>query len=101
QREVEPVLPRGAVDLGDEPARDRKPLPVEPDPVADLDELMRGLARMRAAAAANMEAEFARERREPALQRPDHRGRDPRRMPVHAHDRAEGLEPEGMSEAAQ
>ena len=40
--------------------------------------LKRGLARMLAAAAADVDAEFARERREAALQRADHAGGDPR-----------------------
>ena len=101
QIEVEAVLHRGAVDLGDEAARGRERGAVEADPVADRDELMRGLARMRAASAADIEAEFACERIEPALQRPDDGGRDARRMPVHAHDGAERLEPERMGEPAQ
>ena len=56
---------------------------------------------MRAASAADMQAEFAGERIEPALQGPDDGGRDARRMPVHAHDGAERLEPERMGEPAQ
>jgi hypothetical protein len=56
---------------------------------------------MLAATAANMQAEFAGERREPALQRADHTGGDARGMPVHAHHRPEGLEPEGMGKPAQ
>src|SRR5581483_6183728 len=45
--------------------------------------------------------ELARARIEPALQGADDARRDPRRVPVHAHHRAEGLEPEGMGETAQ
>ena len=70
QIEVEPVLDRGAVDLGDEAARGRERLAVEPDPVADRDQLVRRLARVRAPAAADMQAEFARQRlRDPASAR--------------------------------
>ena len=101
QIEVEAVLHGGAVDLGDEAARGGERGAVEADPVADRDELVRGLARMRAASAADIEAEFAGERIEPALQGPDDGGRDARRMPVHAHDGAERLEPERMGEPAQ
>ena len=101
QIEVEPVLDRGAVDLGDEAARGRELFAVEADPVPDCDELLRRLARMRPAAAADMQAEFARQRPEPPLERADDRGRDAGRVPVHAHHRAEGLEPEGMRETPQ
>ena len=73
QIEIEAVLHRGAVDLGDQPARLRQRGAVEADPVADRDQLMRRLARMLAAAAADMDAELARQRREAALQRADAR----------------------------
>ncbi len=101
QVEIEAVLDGGAVDLGDEAARGRQRRPVEADPLPDGDELLRRLARMGSSAAADMQAEFARQRRQPALQRADDRGRDAGRMPVHPHDRAEGLEPERMSNSAQ
>ena len=101
QIEIEAVLHRGAVDLRDEPARPRQSVAVEADAIADRDEFAGRLARMRAASAADMEPEFARQGREAALQRADDGSRDAGRMPVHAHDRAEGLEPEGMGEAAQ
>ena len=70
QVEVEAVLHGGAVDLGDEAARGRERGAVEADPLADRDELVRGLARMRAASAADIQAQFAGERIEPALQAP-------------------------------
>jgi hypothetical protein len=57
--EVEPVLDRRAVDLGDEATCCGEPRAVDTDPVADRDELMRRLARMLAAPAANMDAELA------------------------------------------
>ena len=63
QVELEAVLHRGAVDLGDEPARRGQRRAVEADPLADRDELVRRLPRMPAAPAADMEAELVRERR--------------------------------------
>ena len=59
QIKLEPILDRGAVDLGDQPARSRKRRAVEADPIADRDELMRRLARMLAASAADMDAELS------------------------------------------
>jgi hypothetical protein len=41
------------------------------------------LARAMTAAAADMDTEFARERRESAFERADHARGDPRGMPVH------------------
>ncbi len=101
QVEVEAVLHGGAVDLGDEPARLRQRRAVEADALADRDELAGGLARMGAAAAADVQAELLFERAEAALQRADDAGGDARGMPVHPHHGAKGLEPEGMREAAQ
>src|ERR1019366_7039113 len=56
---------------------------------------------MPAAAAADMDADFARERRESAFERADHARGNPRGMPVHPHHGAEGLKPERMGETAQ
>jgi hypothetical protein len=56
---------------------------------------------MPAAAAANVDAEFARERRESAFERADHARGYARGMPIHPHDGAEGLKPERMGETAQ
>ena len=101
QIEVEAVLHRGAVDLGDQPAGPRQRGAVEAHAFADAAEFVRRLPRMPAAAAADMDAEFARERREAALQRADHAGRDAGGMPVHPHHGAERLEPERMRQTAQ
>ena len=60
QVEVEAVLHRRAVDLGDQPARLRQRRAVEADALADRDQLVRRLARMLAAPAADMDAELAR-----------------------------------------
>ena len=56
---------------------------------------------MRALAAAYINAEFMLNRRQTALQGADDAGRDPGGMPIHAHDGAEGLKPEGVGEAPQ
>jgi hypothetical protein len=53
------------------------------------------------AAAAHVNAEFARQRLETAFQRTDNTRRDPGGMPVHAHNGAERLEPKRMRQAAQ
>src|SRR6185437_16744890 len=101
QIEIESVLDRRAVDLGDEAARRRQRRAIDADAIADRHELAGRPARVVAAPAAHMDAELARERREAALQRADDAGGDARGMPVHAHDRAERLEPEGMRQPAQ
>ena len=59
QIEIEAVLHRGAVDLGDQPAGLRQRRAVEADALADRHQFLRRLARMLAAAAADMEAELA------------------------------------------
>ena len=101
QVEVETILNGGAVDLRHQPADIGERGAVDSDPLADRGEFMRRLSRLLAAAAADMDSEFARQRLEPALQRADDARGDARGMPVHAHDRAERLEPERMGEAAQ
>src|SRR5262249_33737959 len=56
---------------------------------------------MLAAAAANVDAKFGLQWSEATLERTNHTGGDAGRMPVHSHNRAEGLEPERMGQAAQ
>ena len=56
---------------------------------------------MRAAPAADMHAELRSTAAEAPLQRPDDARGDARGVPVHAHDRAEGLEPERIGEPPQ
>jgi hypothetical protein len=93
QVKIEAVLHSGAIDLGDKPADFGQPNAVKPDPLADGDQLVRRLPRMPAAAATDMDPQFAPERRETALQCADYAGRDARRVPIHAHHGAERLEP--------
>ena len=52
-------------------------------------------------ATADMDSQFAPERRETALQRADDARGDARRVPVHAHNGPERLEPEGVGKTAQ
>ena len=101
QIEVEAVLHRGAVDLGDQAADAGQFAPVDADAVADRQQLGRRLTRVPAAPAADADAEFALERSEPALERANDAGGDARRMPIHAHDGAERLEPEGARQPPQ
>src|SRR5215216_2825227 len=56
---------------------------------------------MPAATAADMQAKLSTQRLQATLQRTQHAGGDAGGMPVHAHYRAERLEPEGMGQAAQ
>src|SRR4051794_1861888 len=99
--ELEPILDRRAVDLGDKPARSGKRRPVDADPITDRDKLLGRLARVLAAAAADLDAELSGQGRQAALQRADDAGRDSGGMPVHSHHGAERLEPEGMRETAE
>ncbi len=97
QVEFETVLHRRAVDLRYKPAGPGQRGSVKPDPLAGGDELLRGLPRMAAASAANVDPKFSFQRPQPAFQRPDHARGNPRGVPVHPHHRAKGLEPKRMS----
>ena len=101
QVEIEAVLHGGAVDLGDETAELRQLTAVEADLVSDRDQLARGVPRVFPAPAADVDAQLLPQRRQPALERADHARRDAGRMPVHPHDRAEGLKPKRIGQAAQ
>jgi hypothetical protein len=56
---------------------------------------------MFAAAATDMDPKLIRERRQASFQGADHARCDARGMPIHAHYRAKGLEPERVGKAAQ
>src|SRR5450631_2875319 len=56
---------------------------------------------MLAAPAAHMDSELVLQGRQAALQCADDASGDAGRMPVHTHDGAEGLEPEGMRQPPQ
>ena len=70
QIEIKAVLHGGAVHLRHEPARLGQRRPVEPDPLADRCKFVRRLPRMPAAAAADMDPEFAGERLRPRFNAP-------------------------------
>lgn len=99
--EVKPILDRRAVDLGDKPARFGERRTVDTDPVTERGKLIRCLAGMIAAPAADMDTEFSGQGGEAALQRADDTCGDTGGMPVHSHHRPERLEPEGMRQPAQ
>ena len=101
QIEVKPILDGGAVNLRHQPAETGERQSIESHPPTDRNQFVGRLARMLAAAAADMNAEFVRPRLEAALQRADDARRDPGRVPVHAHDRAERLKPKRMSKATK
>jgi hypothetical protein len=101
QIEVKTILDGGAVDLRHQPAHISERRSIDSDPLSDRCEFKRRLSRLFAAAAADMDSEFARQGLKSSLERADHARGDARRVPVHAHDRAERLEPERVSEATQ
>ncbi len=101
QIEVEAVLHGGAVDLRHKPACARQRLAIEADALAQRRELVGRAARVFSAPAADMDAELALQRRQPAFERPDDARGDAGGMPVHPHDGAEGLEPERMRQPPQ
>src|ERR1700730_2187533 len=78
QVQIEAILHGGAVHLGHKPAGLRKFPAVEADPIPYRDELLRRLPRVLPAPAANVNPELLLQRRQPALQRPDHARRDAR-----------------------
>ena len=101
QVKVKSVLDGGAVDLRHQPTGVSERGAVKSDPLTDRGEFKRRLSRMLAATAADVDSEFARQWLEAALQRADHTRGYARGVPVHAHDRAERLEPERMSKPTQ
>src|SRR5262245_16856992 len=56
---------------------------------------------MFAAPTADVQAEFAAQRVKAALERPKHARRNAGGMPIHPHQRAKRLKPEGMRHAAK
>src|SRR5690349_1948070 len=99
--QIESVLNRGAVDLGDQPACPCQRHRIQSRLLADLYELVRGASRVPPASTANIQPKLTLYRREAALERADHTGCDSRGVPVHSHDCTERLEPEGMCQATQ
>jgi hypothetical protein len=82
QVQAEPILHRGAIDCGDQAAGPGQSIAVKSDPLANCDQLVRGLPRVLAAASANVDTQLVRERGQAALQRADHARRNARGMPI-------------------
>ena len=99
QVQLEAVLHGGAVDLGDQAAGAHQRGRVQPQPLAERGQLVGRAARVAPAAAADVQAQLVLDGPEAALERADHAGGDPRRVPVHPHHRAERLEPERVATA--
>ncbi len=96
QIEIEAVLHGSAVDLGHQTAGAGEGGSIKTDAVAQRVQFFGRAPGVLSAAAANMDAELTAYGREPTFKRADDAGCDARGMPIHAHDGAEGLEPEGM-----
>ena len=101
QIEFKAVLYGCAVDLGDQSAGPSQCLAVKAGSFAYRSQFIRRAARMFAAPAADVDPEFALQRRQSAFQGADHAGRDAGRVPVHAHHGAKGLKPERMRQPLQ
>ena len=76
QIELETVLHGGAVNFGDQPAGPRQRPTIDTGPLANRSQFIRRAPRVLAAAAADVNPEFALQRRQPALQGADHAGSD-------------------------
>jgi hypothetical protein len=101
QVQIEAVLHGRAVHLGDQPAGPHQGRRIEGNPLTQRQQFVRRAARMPAAATAHVNAQLGRDRRQPALERAQHAGGDPGRMPVHAHHATQGLKPERIGEPTQ
>ena len=101
QIEREPVLHRGGIDLGDEAAGAREPRAVDPGALTERDQLAGRPPGVAAAASTHGQAQLVFAPGEPALQRPEHAGGDPRRMPIHPQHASQRLEPEGVGQPPQ
>jgi hypothetical protein len=101
QIEIETVLHGGAIDLGDESAGAGETDRVDAYAVAERCEFLGRLARMSAAAAADINSELGLEGFQAALEGPDDAGGDAGGVPVHAHHGPERLEPERVRKPAQ
>jgi hypothetical protein len=96
QVEVEAILDRRAIDLGNHPACARQRTGVEARTLAEQHQFVWRAAGVASATAADVDSELLLKRPETALQSADHAGGDARGVPVHSHHGAERLEPEGV-----
>ena len=101
QVDLEAVGNRVVVYSGGQPARADQGFAVEAGTFSELSQFARRLPRGAPTAAADEYAQLVRPRVEPTFQRSDNGCRDAGRMPIHSHDRAERLEPEGIAQPAE
>src|SRR5260370_17249988 len=101
QVQIKTVLNRGAVHLCNKAACSRKRSAVKSHAVPDRDQLLRRLPRILSAPAPPMKPKSFLNRFQPTFERADHARGDARRVPIHAHHRAKGLEPEWMRQTPQ
>ncbi len=100
QIELEPILNRGAIDLGHQTASFSERRTIETDTLSNGEELLRGLSRIFPAATADVNSKLVPQRSEATFQRSDDACRDAGLMPVHPHYSAKRLEPKGVSKPA-
>src|SRR5438067_6289562 len=81
------------IDAGSEPAGAHEGGAIEAGTPRRLQQFVRRLARVPAAAAADVQSEFGGTGIQTTLERSEHGGRDPRGVPVHPHDASESLKP--------
>ena len=101
QVDLEPIGDGVVVHLRREPAGADQRFPIQAPALGYHAQFLGRVARVPAAPAADIEPQLVRARVEPALQRPHHGGGDAGGVPVHAHHRTEGLEPERVAEAGK
>lgn len=101
QIQIKTILHRGAVHLGNQAAGTRQRNAIQPHAIAHRQQLGRRCARMPPTPTTDMDAQLARQRRQPTLECAHHAGGDAGGMPVHPHHRAKGLKPERMRKPPQ
>src|ERR1700733_11283498 len=101
QIKIKSILDGRAVDFCDQPARSLEGCGIDAGHIADLSKFMGRAARLGTLTAANVQSKFALDRSKTAFQGADDARGDAGRMPIHAHDGAEGLEPERMRQPLQ
>ena len=101
QIDLEAVGDRVVVDARGQAAGADQRFAVEAAPLGHGAQFVGRVARVPPAAAADVQTEFVGPRIEAALERPQHRRRDARRVPVHPHDAAQRLEPERIAQPGQ
>jgi len=99
QIELKSIADSIVIHLRGQPAHARERRAIRAGRIPERHQFFRSLPRLPPAPAANIKAKFAGLRIHAALQRAQHRRSDSRGMPVHAHHRAERLEPKRIADA--